>query len=278
MSAGNIDAVPAVVDGETRLFVIVGDPIAQVRSPQTFNPRLRDAGRNAVLVPLHIPQARFDTVFPALMALGNLDGIVVTVPFKARALAFADRVLATGERVGAINALRREPDGTWTGDMFDGRGLIRGLRERGHQIAGRRVLLLGAGGAGSATGYALAEAGAAAITIHEVDAAKAERLAAGIRAAHPACHAVAGPPDSAAHDMLINATPIGMADAPRMPVAFGRFDPALLVCDVIVKPEETPLLRHAMECGCTAVGGRAMHEGQLDELLRFFRIEMPEGE
>jgi shikimate dehydrogenase len=134
------------------------------------------------------------------------------------------------------------------------------------------VLLLGAGGAGSATGYALAEAGAAAITIHEVDAVKAERLAAGIRAAHPACRAVVRSPDPAGHDMLVNATPIGMADAPRMPVPFGRLDPALLVCDVIMKPEETPLLRHAKECGCTTVGGRAMLDGQVDEVLRFFRI------
>ena len=273
MSIGNISPAPAPVDGETRLFVIVGAPIAQVRSPQTFNPRLRDAGRNAVMVPLHVPQAQFEAVLPALKVLRNLDGIVVTVPFKTRALALADTVLATGERVGAINALRREPDGTWTGDMFDGRGLIRGLRERGHEIAGRRVLLLGAGGAGSATGFALAEAGAAEITVHEIDAAKAERLAAGIRAAHPACRAVAGPPDPAVHDMLVNATPIGMADAPHMPVAFGRFDPALLVCDVIMKPEETPLLRHAMECGCIAVGGHAMLDGQVDEVLRFFRIE-----
>jgi shikimate dehydrogenase len=273
MNGESIGSPPAVIDGETRLFVIVGDPIAQVRSPQTFNPRLRAAGRNAVMVPVHIPQLEFDAVLPALKLLRNLDGIVVTVPFKARALTFADRVLATGERVGAINALRREPDGTWTGDMFDGRGLIRGLRERGHEVAGRRVLLLGAGGAGSATGYALAEAGAAAITIHEVDAPKAERLAAGIRAAHPECRAVVGPPDPADHDMLVNATPIGMADAPRMPVPFGRLDPALLVCDVIMKPEETPLLRHAKECGCTVVGGRAMLDGQVDEVLRFFRIE-----
>jgi shikimate dehydrogenase len=258
------------VDGATRLYAIIGDPVEQVKSPQTLTPRFHALGRNALLVPVHVPSADFDTIVPALMRVGNLDGIIATVPFKSRIMKFCDRILDTGRQVGATNAVRREADGSWTADMFDGRGLIRGLLQRGIEIAGRRALLLGAGGAGSATGFALAEAGAASVTVYEIDGAKAERLAAGIRAAYPKCRTVAGAPSLDGHDMLVNATPVGMPGDKRLPVPFERLDPSLLVCDVIMKPEVTPLLRLAQECGCTAIGGRAMLDGQVDELLKFF--------
>jgi shikimate dehydrogenase len=108
------------ITGATRLYAIVGDPIVQVRSPEVFTERFAGAGINAVLVPAHVPIARFDEVIPALMALGNLDGLLVTVPFKARMLPFANRLGPTAACIGAVNSLRREADGSWTGDMFDG--------------------------------------------------------------------------------------------------------------------------------------------------------------
>jgi len=262
-----------IVDGATRLLPIIGDPIEQVKSPEALTDRFRALGRNALLIPVHVPAAELDAIVPALKRIGNIDGMVVTVPFKMRMTVYCDRLLDTGRQVGAINALRREADGSWTGDMFDGKGLVRGLRDRGIQIEGRRVLLLGAGGAGSAAGFALAEAGAAAITIHEVDSGKAERLAAGIRAARPGCDARVGAPDPAGHDILANATPVGMNEDARLPVPLGELDPHLVVFDVVTNPEVTPLLRHAAECGCKVYGGRLMYEGQLDELVRFFGME-----
>ena len=269
------EALQSLVDGATRLYGIVGDPIAQVRSPQVFNPRFAAAGLNAVLVPLHVRPENFDETVRGLMALANLDGLVVTVPYKARALALADRVLATGRQVGAVNALRREPDGRWTGDMFDGRGLVRGLRERGYDVAGRRLALVGAGGAGSAVAVAFAEAGAAEIAIHDLDRAKAESLAARVRAAYPGCEIRVEPPRTDGRDMLVNATPVGMAPGDGLPADLGRLDPDLLVVDVIMKPEVTPLLAHAQACGCRTVGGRAMLEGQAEEVARFFRVGGP---
>lgn len=261
-----------LVEGATRLYGIIGDPIAQVRSPQVFNPRLAAAGRGAVLVPFHVHPERFDDTVCGLMALCNLDGLIVTVPYKARALSLVDQVLSTGRQVGAINAMRREADGGWTGDMFDGRGLIRGLRAQGHDVAGRRVMLIGAGGAGSAVAVALAEAGAAAITLHDVEIAKAQALAARVAAAYPACRIVVGTPTAEGHDVLINATPIGMAPNDGLPAPLGPLRPELLVVDVILKPEVTPFLRHAQSCGCATIGGLTMLEGQADEVAQFFGI------
>src|SRR5689334_11155093 len=96
------------ITGTTRLYAIIGDPIAQVRSPETFSGRFAAEDIDAVLVPMHVPVEHFDAIVPALLALGNLDGLLVTVPFKARMVAFAQRLGATARTVGAINALRRE--------------------------------------------------------------------------------------------------------------------------------------------------------------------------
>jgi shikimate dehydrogenase len=152
---------------------------------------------NAVLVPAQVPVERFDKVIPALMALGNLDGLLVTVPFKARMLPFASRLGAAAECIGAVNALRREADGSWTGDMFDGEGFVRGIERKGERIRGRRVLMFGAGGAGSAIACALAGAGVESIGIVDPDAGRVEALAEALRNAFPDCDVAAAPSKAA---------------------------------------------------------------------------------
>jgi len=261
-----------IVDGSTRLYGIIGDPIEQVKSPLVFNPRFKAAGRNAVLVPLHVRPDRLEETVRGLKALGNIDGIVVTVPYKVRAMSLVDEVLPTGVAVGAINAMRPGPDGRWTGDMFDGRGLVRGLAEEGISVAGRRVMLIGAGGAGSAVAVAFAEAGAAAITIHDVDGAKASALAGRAMKAFPACKVEVGAPAAAGRDIIVNATPIGMAPGDGLPAEIGALDPAQLVIDVIAKPEVTPLLAAARQQGCRTIGGKTMLAGQVAALEAFFGI------
>src|SRR5262249_41804054 len=151
------------VNGATRLYGIIGDPIAQVRSPAVFTEKFRALGVNAVLVPLQAQPAAFGDCMRGLKALANLDGMLVTIPFKNSVMAYVDTVLPAARRIGAVNALRRERDGSWSGDMFDGTGFLGGLRASGVDPKGRSIMLIGAGGAGSAIADALAEAGAAAI-------------------------------------------------------------------------------------------------------------------
>ena len=131
-------APQAVIDGATRLFAIIGDPIGQVKSPQTLNPRFVAAGLNAVMIPVNVKPDQFDDTVRGLMAIANLDGIIITVPYKSRILPLIDDVLPMAGTVGAANAMRREADGRWSGDMFDGRGLIRGLRDAAMTLEGRQ--------------------------------------------------------------------------------------------------------------------------------------------
>ena len=267
----DVQAVPAI-SGTTRLLGIVGDPIAQVGSPRAFNARLAAAGADAVLVPFHLPAASFEQAMPGLMRLRNLDGLLVTIPFKERALALADTVLPVAAQVGAANALRREADGRWTADMFDGVGLLRALEGLGVAAEGAAVLLLGAGGAGRAIAISLARAGVARIGICDLDSARAAALAARVCAAYPRCDAAEVAPRAEGYGIVINATPVGMAPGDGLPAPLGKLDGVAAVIDIVPKPAVTPLLAAAAAAGCRAAGGQAMIEGQAEAVLGFFGI------
>jgi shikimate dehydrogenase len=258
-----------IVDGATRLYCIIGDPVAQTGSPRVFSERFRAAGRNAILVPFHVPSAAFEPTVRGIMALANLDGIIVTVPYKARMLAFADRIRPTAQKVGAVNALRRDPDGQWSGDMFDGRGMVRAITAHGRAVAGRNVMLIGAGGAGSAIACALAEAGVASITLCDVDTRKARMLVARLAVIAPACVLRVGPATTDGIDLLVNASPVGMKPDDGLPAPIGKLASNVIVADVVLA-DDTPLLRQARACGCATVRGLDMMLGQVDEMLAFF--------
>lgn len=265
------------ITGTTRLYAIVGDPIAQVRSPEVFTERFAAAGVDAVLLPMHVPADRFDAIVPALMSLGNLDGLLVTVPFKPRMVAFANRLGATAKCIGALNALRREADGSWTGDMFDGIGFVRGAERKRERVRGRRVALFGAGGAGSAIACALADAAVQSIDVIDLDARRAEALVGKLRIAFPECALAAATRMRSDVDMVVNASPVGMQPSDGMPGEIGSLDAGTLVGDVVITETPTALIRHAVRCGCHWVDGRDMHGGQVDAILTFFAAASRSG-
>ena len=156
-----------LVTGETRFIGLVGDPVSHIRSPEFYNPRLVRVGANVLLIPVHVPTDLFETTIPGLQQVGNFAGLIFTAPFKERAARFADEILPSGMQVGAINAMRRGQDGRWTADIFDGIGLVRALEAMDAAPVGKRILLLGAGGAGRAIALSLARAGARALTLFD---------------------------------------------------------------------------------------------------------------
>src|SRR5689334_8408943 len=195
-----------LVSGTTRFIAILGDPVTQVLSPEVYNPRLAKAGADVLLIPLHVPASDFEAVMPGLLRVANLSGLIFTVPFKQRAMAFADRVLPSAQQIGTINTMRRDPDGGGTADMFDGAGLVRALEQLDAAPRNRKVLLIGAGGAGRAIAIALARAGAHTLTLFDLDEGKARGLADDVRRFYPDCAVTASTSVSAqGHDILINA-------------------------------------------------------------------------
>jgi shikimate dehydrogenase len=260
------------LDGRTRISVIIGTPIAQVRSPEGITRVFQKRGINALLVPMEVAAADVAGVVAALGRIPNLDGIVVTVPHKQAALACCK---ATSERVrflGAVNVMRRRADGGFAGDHLDGESLLAALRAKGIDPAGRRALLIGAGGAGSAIGLALVEAGVMQLTIADIDASRRDQLATRLAARYGA-GVTAGKADAQGFDLIVNASPAGMRPGDRPPLDAARIGPDIVVADVVTPPGVSALIAAAQAAGAVTVSGQQMFDagaGLLaDHLLGF---------
>lgn len=259
----------ASISGATAITAILAHPVAHVRTPQMMNAHYDALGYDGVLVPLHVLPEDLATVVVGLRRMQNLRGFIVTVPHKEAILPLCDRLTDAAKEVGAVNAVRREADGSLTGGQFDGEGFIAGLRGAGHEVAGRAVFMAGAGGAGAGLAFAFARHGAARLTIHNRTRAKAEQLAARVRAAYPACDTRAGGADPAGHDLVVNATSLGMKEGDALPFDVTRLAPPMLTAEVIMTPEVTPFLAEATKRGCATHGGKPMLAAQIALLARF---------
>jgi len=253
-----------LISGHTRLCAIIADPIHHVRTPQGINPILTERGIDAVLVPIHVDARGLAAAVAGFRVMRNLAGFIVTVPHKTAMLGLCDTLSDDAGRIGAVNVVRREADGRLSGHMLDGEGFIGGLRGADIAPEGCRCLLAGAGGAASAIAFALARAGVARLDIHNRSRERAEALVARVAEAHPACQVtVAGPRPGAEHDLIINATSLGLRPDDPLPIDPAGLRPSHTVCDIIMDPARTALLRAAEACGCRTHPGQPMLDHQL---------------
>jgi shikimate dehydrogenase len=257
------------LSGETRLHVIVGDPVAQTKSPAGLTAEFAARGVDAVCVPVHVTAEDFGAFMVAAKRIRNLDGIVVTIPHKFAALSHCDVVSERATVLGSVNVLYRIAGGRWRGDMTDGVAMAAALTKAGCKLAGRRALLVGAGGAGSAVALALLEADVASLAIAEVDTARRNSLIGRLAARYPG-KVTAGSSDPAGFDLVVNATPVGMKPDDPMPVDAARLEPGTCVADLITRPVVTPLLDAARRRGCLIVTGTdmfAVQAGTMADIL-----------
>jgi shikimate dehydrogenase len=265
------------VSGETRIFAIVGHPVEQVRSPEMVTAEMVRRGHKAILIPLDISPEDFETSLTALKRVQNLDGLIFTIPFKQRACALASEVGAQARTVGAVNALARGRDGRWFGDIFDGLGCVEAFRRRGVSFKDRRVMLIGAGGAGRAIAVAIAHQGPRALRIFDFERERAMQFVEDVRKIDDRIEAAYGEPGIEGVDILLNASPVGMLADPRMPIDVATLPSELIVFDAIVKPEQTKLLTPARECGCRTILGREMMHGQISKVVDYFEAHNREA-
>lgn len=259
-----------VITGSTKLFGIVADPISQVRTPQVLNQYFEQEKLDAVLVPMHVGTDGLPAVFQAFRQMRNLGGFIVTVPHKTDAVQLCDEVSDAARAIGAVNTVRREPDGRLVGDMFDGLGFVKGLKAQGNDPAGKTVLLLGAGGAAAAIAHALVESGVQRLSIANRTHAKAQAMAERVRASAPGGVVVdAVEADPRGYDLVVNATSLGMKETDALPIDTSLLEPTTLVAEIIMKPEMTALLQAGQARGCPIHLGRHMLDEQVQLMGRY---------
>jgi shikimate dehydrogenase len=258
-----------MIRGDTQLLAIVGSPVAQVKSPVNFNEHFDRAGENVAMIAMDVRPSAVEALVETIRGWENLIGCVVTIPHKQ---AFASKVDFLSDRaraLGAVNVVRRDGGGTLSGDMVDGFGFLGAARKHGFLPEGRRALVVGAGGAGSAICYALCEAGVAELAIFDTAEDRRARLASFLADKFPGTNIVENRESLSSLDLLANATPVGMAANPGLPLPdelLETLSTATLVADVVTSPPMTPLLLLATRKGCRVQTGPEMAIAQLDYL------------
>jgi shikimate dehydrogenase len=259
-----------MITGRTRLIVHLGYPTESFKAPMIYNPWFETKAIDAVVVPVGVKALHYPALLKALFSTTNVLGALVTMPHKVTTTHLVDELTTTAKIAGACNAILRRPDGSLVGDMFDGAGFVRGVERKGKLIAGARALVIGCGGVGSAIAASLAAAGAATIGLYDPATISAEALADRLRQHYTALHLVTGLNDPEGFDIVVNATPLGMKAGDPLPVDINRVAPSTFVGEVVMKEEHTPLLRAAIEKGCTVQVGTDMLFEQIPAYLEFF--------
>ncbi len=250
------------LDGTTRLVGIIGSPIDRSLSPAVHNAAFDYLGLNWCYVPLPVEEGRLGTAVAGIKAL-RFAGVNVTMPFKTDVLPLLDEVAMFAESVGAVNTILVDK-GKLIGYNTDGRGFYTALtRDLGYDVKGKRVLVLGAGGASRSVTVSLALAGCASIVIVNRSPDRSEQLAEIIRRSAPDIDVNWLSPDDnydivvAESDLIINATPLTTFNGSlRVPVSL--LNKNHLVCDLNYSLYQPPLLQEAEARGALVMDGKGM--------------------
>ncbi|WP_368642697.1 shikimate dehydrogenase [Castellaniella ginsengisoli] len=258
----------------TDRYAVIGNPIAQSRSPLLHTAFARQFGHDlryeAILA---APDAFRETVLSFIAAGGR--GMNVTAPFKLEAAALADTLTERARAAGAVNTLKFDSEGI-LGDNTDGVGLVGDIQDRlGVRLAGRRVLVIGAGGATRGILLPLLRAQPSGVLVVNRTVARAQALAEALAAQGPI---LAGPLDAAGgreYDVVIHATSAGLNDGAAPAVDY-RVAAGGLAYD-LAYGEDTPFMRQARERGAArTVDGLGMLVGQAAESYRIWRGVLPD--
>jgi shikimate dehydrogenase len=258
-------STPRVCDPTARFLTgLVGEGIAASRSPWLHESEADSHGVRLVYSLYDLggssdSEAALGRVLGAAKLM-SFAGLNITHPYKQRVMPLLDELSEEARRIGAVNTVAIR-DGKTTGFNTDYLGFAEGLRRGLEGASFGKVLQLGAGGAGAATAHALLEHGTGVLHVYDVDAARAKSLAESLSSTFGTERVkVAADISSVVGqvDGVVNATPVGMAGHPGVPLPFECLRPSLWVADIVYFPLETELLRQARAIGCRTLDGVAM--------------------
>ncbi len=260
----------ARISGHTKLFCLIGSPVGHSGSPAMYNYSFARTGIDAAYLAFEIPLEQVKEGVAALKTL-QVGGFNITMPCKTAVAELLDELSPAAKLIGACNTVTVGEDGKLTGHNTDGMGFVRNLHENGVEVQGKKLVVLGAGGAATAICVQTALDGASEIAIFnrkDEFYANGEHTVEKLRQAVPGCKVSITPlEDSAALaeavkgcDILVNATKVGMKPLDGETL----IDPALfrsdlVVADTVYNPRETRMIQEAKAAGCkAAIGGIGM--------------------
>ncbi|MBC7121118.1 MAG: shikimate dehydrogenase [Candidatus Methanosuratus sp.] len=240
----------------TKLLCLIGDPVDHSVSPEIFTRAFEACGLDAVYLAFRVPKEGIGTALSGLRALGFL-GCNVTVPHKVEVMKCLDEVRGAAVGIGAVNLVKNE-GGRLIGYNTDGEGVLWALSEV--NLDGKRVAVIGYGGAARAVAFAIASRHMPReIIIAGRDAEKAERLVRDLSGSAKATVMRIDELSRLDLDLIVNATPVGMSpNVEEMPIAEDALRSGMVVFDLVYSPKNTALLRAARRKGCRTISGVEM--------------------
>lgn len=235
-----------MIDANTSLFGLIGNPVAHSLSPVMHNQAFAAAGCNAVYVALKVTDP--GSAINGIRAL-NFKGLSVTLPHKVGVMEYLDEIDEAAIRIGAVNTIVNN-HGKLSGYNTDCQGAINALLAR-TSIEGKSLAIIGAGGAARAIGFGLTTAGGR-LTILNRTRTIGEQLAADLQADFLPLDEC----QPSSYDILINTTPIGMhPDTDATPLVNNLLSKEMVVMDIVYNPLNTRLLKEAAARGCRTING-----------------------
>lgn len=261
-----MNQMPAI-SAKTQFCAVIGNPVGHSLSPAIHNAAFAHLGLDFVYVAC--PVTDLKNALAGLRALGNFRGMSVTIPHKIEAMDYVDEVAEVDRSIGSINTIIHDGD-RLRGLGTDGPGALKAMTDAGVELAGKSVLLVGAGGAARAIGFTLARQGRlAAMELLDINQDLLLGLSADLAAgtAVPIHHALLTPPSLAAAmaqaDVIVHCTSVGMqpkANVSLIPAEL--FRPGQVVFDIVYTPLETKLLADARGAGLQTISGVEMFINQ----------------
>lgn len=269
----------STVNGSTDVYLILGDPVEQVRAPESFNLIFATLGINAVLVPVRVPLVSVQDFVRTAFSARNIKGLFLTIPHKSRVMEMLDECSELGRLAGAVNAVRCNSEGRLVGDLFDGEGLVASLNGFNIAYTGKRVLILGAGGGAAAIAASLvspasrvSKGAAAEVALYDPTPGKAQALADRMRVDVPGRVFSVDNNDTHGFDVVINASPLGLSATDALPCDVSRMAPHAALVDILMKNQPSPVVRAARAQGLVAHPGFEMMIRQGALYLDFFGL------
>ena len=247
----------------SEIIALFGQPVAENPTQYMQEQAFAALGLHWRYMTLEVPPAKLADAVRGMRAM-NFAGANCTIPHKIAVMEHLDQITPTARKIGAVNTVIRQSDGSLLGENTDGKGFIRSVQEAGADLAGIEAVVLGAGGAARAIAVELAEARARSIRIVNRTEARGRELAAQVQertGVSTQFSLWAGAyPVPAGTRLLVNATSIALSPNvdEQVPIDYTTLRPEMLVCDVIPNPPDTPFLRLARQAGATTLDGLGM--------------------
>jgi shikimate dehydrogenase len=250
------------ISGKTALYCVIGDPIEHTLSPALQNAAFQALKLDCVFLAFQVAPSQVEAALQGVRSLG-LRGLNVTMPHKNAVIPFLDEVDETARFLSSVNTILND-NGKLRGFSTDGTGAHRALEENGADLAGKKLVLLGAGGAAKAIAYTLAREVDELVLLNRTpqklgDLAEAlnQKFHKKVTVASTSPEDIQGSLRDA--DILVNATNVGMHPNPDLSLVKPEWlKPSLVVMDIVYNPLETRLAKDAKAAGARVISGVEM--------------------